>query len=200
MCRLYAFCGSEATRLDCALVRAQNALIVQSRADRRGLPNVDGWGIGFYDDGRPEVTKRSTPALEDVSFVRVAERVRAHTVVAHVRRATVGGARLANTHPFRLGTWLFAHNGTLTAFGRLSRQLEAETRADFLKQRDGTTDSELIFLWLMSRLASSGIGPRAIIPWRTRASKSTTCRRGRCRRGGPGGLAPACRSRAGRPR
>ena len=100
MCRLYGFRGTAPTRLDCSLVRAQNALMAQSRQDRRGVANADGWGIGFYEDGLPVVDKFDTAAYEDRRFSEAAGRVNSPTVLAHVRQATVGGAKRANTHPF----------------------------------------------------------------------------------------------------
>ena len=37
MCRLYGFRANEPTKVECTLVHAQNALIVQSREDLAGL-------------------------------------------------------------------------------------------------------------------------------------------------------------------
>src|SRR5919108_629070 len=45
MCRLYALRANEPTRVECSLVRAQNALMAQSRGDREGLIHGDGWGV-----------------------------------------------------------------------------------------------------------------------------------------------------------
>lgn len=157
MCRLYGFRGTAPTRLDCSLVRAQNALMAQSRQDRRGVPNADGWGIGFFEDGQPVIEKCDTAAYEDRRFTETAGRVNSPTVLAHVRKATVGGASLANTHPFARGVWSFAHNGTLTAFDRVAPGLEQEVGREFLGRQRGTTDSELIFLWLLSRMTQAGI-------------------------------------------
>lgn len=157
MCRLYGFRGTAPTRLDCSLVRAQNALMAQSRQDRRGLPNADGWGIGSFKDGQPVIEKCDTAAHEDRRFSESAGRVYSPTVLAHVRQATVGGARLANTHPFAHGVWLFAHNGTLTALDRVAPGVEQEVGRELLGLRHGTTDSELIFLWLLSRMMQAGI-------------------------------------------
>ena len=103
MCRLYGFRATAPTRLDCSLVRAQNALMTQSRLDERGLPNADGWGIGFFDGGQPVIEKFDTAAYEDRRFAETAGRVNSPTVLAHVRQATVGGASPANTHPFAHG-------------------------------------------------------------------------------------------------
>lgn len=157
MCRLYGFRGTAPTKLDCSLVRAQNALMAQSRQDRRGLSNADGWGIGFFEEGQPVIEKCDTAAYEDQRFTEAAGRVNSPTVLAHVRKATVGGARLANTHPFAHGVWCFAHNGTLAAFDRVAPGLEQEVGRELLGSRNGTTDSELIFLWLMSRMVQAGI-------------------------------------------
>lgn len=157
MCRLYGFRATEPTRLECALVRAQNALVVQSRRDRRGLSNADGWGVGFYERGEPVIEKCDAAASEGEHFRQIAERVCSSTILAHVRRATVGRASKANSHPFRVGTWTFAHNGTLTGFDALAQVLEAETEPALFKNRLGTTDSELVFLWLVGRLMRAGI-------------------------------------------
>ena len=157
MCRLYGFHGSAPTRLWCGLVGAQNALMAQSREDGRGESNADGWGIGYYQDERPVVEKCDAAAYGDDRFSRIAEGVSSPTVLAHVRNATVGIGALVNTHPFSLGVWLFAHNGTLTGFDRLEPTLEREAGSELLSARRGTTDSELIFLWLLKRMARSGI-------------------------------------------
>ena len=37
----------------------------------------------------------------------------------HVRRATMGGLALENTHPFCLGNYSFGHNGTILSYPRL---------------------------------------------------------------------------------
>ncbi|MFQ5526954.1 MAG: class II glutamine amidotransferase [Thermoanaerobaculia bacterium] len=157
MCRLYGFRATAPTRLDCSLVRAQNALIGQSRLDRRGFANADGWGIGLYETDRPIIKKCDTAAHEDRRFSEIAGWVNSSTVLAHVRQATVGGAKVVNTHPFAFGVWSFAHNGTLTAFDQVAPGLEQEIGSGLLSRRRGTTDSELIFLWLLSRMTSEGI-------------------------------------------
>ena len=157
MCRLYGFHSNEPTKVECTLVRAQNALLVQSRQDRRGRSHGDGWGIAVYEDSFPEIERRDTAAWQDLHFSVTAERVFARTVVAHVRDATVGGATLLNTHPFHHGRWVFAHNGTVRGFDRVAVEMAEETDPDLLSERLGSTDSELSFLWLLSRLRAAGI-------------------------------------------
>ena len=158
MCRLYGFRANEATKVECTLVHAQNALLLQSRSDRSSTSHSDGWGIAFYgEDGRPELHRSECPAHEDVMFSATAERVMSRTVVAHVRRATVGVRSLANTHPYQCGRWVFAHNGTVTAFDRVSDRLRAETLPELQRHRRGTNDSEQAFLWLLSSITGPGV-------------------------------------------
>lgn len=157
MCRLYGFRTNELTKVECTLVHAQNALLIQSRSDLRGVSHADGWGIAYYADGSPEIERRGEAAYQDIQFSATAERVYAKTVLAHIRRATVGGASVRNTHPFRLGRWIFAHNGTITAFDKIQKQMEKETESNLQKRRQGSTDSEQAFLWLLSRMVRAGI-------------------------------------------
>jgi predicted glutamine amidotransferase len=87
----------------CTLVHAQNALLLQSRVDSRGEANAGGWGIAYYPDGEPEVERRDRAALEDIFFSTTAQRIFAKTVLAHIRKATIGSVALVNTHPLVFG-------------------------------------------------------------------------------------------------
>ena len=157
MCRLYGFRANERTKVDCTLVHAQNALLIQSRSDRRGVEHADGWGIACYENGAPVVERRARAAFADLAFGETAERVHARTVLAHVRRATVGSVSSANTHPFAHGCWTFAHNGTITAFEHIREPMERETAPSLQRMRRGSCDSEQAFYWLLSRMARAGI-------------------------------------------
>ena len=53
MCRLYGFRATEPTKVECSLVHAQNALIVQSKQDRAGESHIYGWGVAAYEDHAP---------------------------------------------------------------------------------------------------------------------------------------------------
>ena len=59
----------------------------------------------------------------------------------HVRRATLGGLTLVNTHPFLLGNYSFGHNGTVISYPRLIEP--------GVQRPCGETDSEAIFNYLM---------------------------------------------------
>lgn len=153
MCRLFGLRASHPTRVDCGLLEAQNALIRQSEEDERGLVNDDGWGIGYVSGGELHCEREVGPASESEGYRRDAARVEATTVLAHVRRATVGGPARANTHPFRHGRAMLAHNGHIGAFDRIRETLLAELQPAERDAIAGTTDSEHFFQLLLSRRA-----------------------------------------------
>jgi glutamine amidotransferase len=96
------------------------------------------------------IEKQTWAAFDGEHFSRKAARVYAKTLVAHVRRATVGGTSIQNTHPFHHGRWIFAHNGSVPNFDRV--RFNPLEYMDPLHRSEirGTTDSEHVFLYLLS--------------------------------------------------
>ena len=150
MCRLYGLIANEPTKIECSLVRAQNALMAQSQRDYEGGANAHGWGVAAYTDGVPLVEKQAWAAYDGEHFKKAAARVYAKTVIAHVRRATVGPPGLENTHPFVHGKWIFAHNGTVPHFERVRERLLDEIDPLHLAEIKGSTDSELVFRYVLT--------------------------------------------------
>ncbi|NNE51737.1 MAG: class II glutamine amidotransferase [Sulfitobacter sp.] len=150
MCRLYAMHANEPTKVECGLVKAQNALMAQSRGDMEGYAHGHGWGVADYPDGVPMIEKRVWAAFHGEHFTRAAARVYAKTVVAHVRRATVGGTSIENTHPFHHGRWIFAHNGTVPNFDQVRFRLLEHMDPLHRSEISGSTDSEHVFRYLLS--------------------------------------------------
>jgi predicted glutamine amidotransferase len=150
MCRLYGFRANEPTRVECSLVHAQNALMRQSRGDREGLVHGHGWGIAEHPNGIPFVEKQAWAAHHGEQFTKSAARIYARTVIAHVRRATVGPPTIENTHPFVHGRWLFAHNGTVPNFEAVRMHLIDAMSPLHRDEITGDTDSEYLFRFLMT--------------------------------------------------
>ncbi|MCA9605589.1 MAG: class II glutamine amidotransferase [Myxococcales bacterium] len=116
----------------------------------------DAWGIGFYQGG--EVLHKKRPKLTDgpIDWENVARGVQSDAVLIHFRQATVGDFRADNTHPFRMRSWLFAHNGTIHGFDAIRPRL-LESLPDFLQRAiRGATDSEHAFAVLLSFLHDAG--------------------------------------------
>jgi glutamine amidotransferase len=151
MCRLYGFRATELTKIECTLVHAQNALIIQSDKDRSGTSHLNGWGMAIYRNQTLHIERQAKAAIEDNGFRRAAARAYSDTVLAHVRRATVGRVALENTHPFCHGPWAFVHNGTLPNFAELRPKLLATMTPVHREAIRGETDSEHIFHMILSR-------------------------------------------------
>ncbi len=154
MCRLYGFRATEPTKVECTLVHAQNALMAQSRSDLAGVSHAHGWGVSTYEDegDGPHVERQAWAAYHGEHFQRAAARIYAESVVAHVRRATVGPARVENTHPFVHERWTFAHNGTAPHFDKLRDRLLAATAPSHRAAIRGETDSEHLFRYALTLL------------------------------------------------
>ncbi len=150
MCRLYALHANEPTRVECSLVRSQNALMAQSASDSDGMVHGHGWGVAEYTDGLPMIEKNVWAAFHGERFSKAAARVYARTVMAHVRRATVGETAIENTHPFHHGPWIFAHNGTVPGFEEVRMRLLEHIDPLHRSEISGTTDSEQVFRYLLS--------------------------------------------------
>lgn len=150
MCRLFGFRSVIASQVHRSLLVAENALGAQSNA------HPDGWGVAYYHEGAPHLTRSPTTALGDQLFHRLSGVVSSQTVIAHVRKATQGELSVLNCHPFQYGRWVFAHNGDIPRFPehreRLLQHVSPEQRRFIL----GDTDSEIVFHLILSRMAQDG--------------------------------------------
>jgi len=111
----------------------------------------DGWGVAFYQ-GNDVALFREPTAAGNSALVRFLETSGPTTdlAISHIRHATRGSLKLANTQPFTraLGgqTHVFAHNGDLPGI---------ENNDILTVDRDqpvGQTDSEYAFCVLLARL------------------------------------------------
>lgn len=150
VCRLFGFRSVIPSQVHRSLVAADNAIGTQSVA------HPDGWGVAHYIDGAPHLTRSCETALEDVLFHRVSGVVSSETVVAHVRKATVGAKTVLNCHPFQYGRWVFAHNGDIPKFERCRAELVAQINPHLRRFILGETDSEVVFFLLLSELSRYG--------------------------------------------
>jgi glutamine amidotransferase len=149
MCRLYGLQATHPTRPACELLVAQNALIHQSREDARGHSNPHGWGIGYVHDHTTSCFRQVAPAAGSADYRTESLRAEGTTVLAHVRRATVGNPAYNNTHPFRHGGALLIHNGHVPAFDRVRPRLLDRLDASHQQSIRGITDSEHVLALLL---------------------------------------------------
>jgi predicted glutamine amidotransferase len=155
MCRLLGVACSTSTSFRLCLRESPQSLAHLSRE------HPDGWGVALFarENATWTLHKSVARAGEDALFEQVATRATADVLVAHVRQRTVGRTRIANTHPFRRGRWVFAHNGTLANVD----YVRSRTSARRAHEVEGDTDSEALFVYLLSCLdaANAAIGDSA---------------------------------------
>ncbi|MBH23955.1 MAG: class II glutamine amidotransferase [Myxococcales bacterium] len=147
MCRLFGFRSVIQSQVHQSLVEAENALAVQSRK------HPDGWGVAYYVADAPHLVKGGFPAVEDHIFRRVSGLVASQTVLAHIRKATVGDVNTLNSHPFQHGSWVFAHNGQVEEYGQVKEELERQIAPTLRRYVLGDTDSEVIFYLFLTQLS-----------------------------------------------
>jgi predicted glutamine amidotransferase len=125
-------------------------------AVRRKANVTPGWGVGFYQAGEILLKRRPIDDRAEISLVDLTRDVRADTLLAHVRLATVGAPRTENTHPFRYRQWLFASTGTVESFAKVRGRLTEQLPLFLHRDVRGETDSELIFHLFLSFLHDAG--------------------------------------------
>ena len=137
MCRVFGCVSAEPVSIRHELLEAENPIIRQSEH------HDSGWGMAVYErpeGNQPRLVRFPEAAHSDDGFEPATE-MRGRLFNVHVRRATLGGLTLVNTHPFCLGNYTFGHNGTVISYPRLIEPGVAPPA--------GETDSEAIFNYLM---------------------------------------------------
>ena len=135
MCRLFGAAASDPINVSFELLSSDNSVLRQSER------HDSGWGSAYYPNGEPQLRRFAHAAHAGESFQEATAGF-ARLIMVHVRRATVGGLKPENTHPFSRGPFTYCHNGTILKAERLVQ----------LADRDpaGETDSERFFNLLMT--------------------------------------------------
>jgi predicted glutamine amidotransferase len=135
MCRLFGAAAGAPVNVSFELLSSRNSVLRQSEE------HDSGWGSAYYSNGTPAIQRFPHAAHADISFTE-ATSGSARFIVVHVRRATIGGLKLENTHPFSRGPYSYCHNGTILKASRLVPLADHAPAGD--------TDSERFFNLLMT--------------------------------------------------
>lgn len=152
MCRWLAYSGAPIF-LDEVLFKTDHSLIDQSlRAfDKTTTTNGDGFGLGWYGARDvPGVYKDIRPAWNDTNLQALAAQIESPMFLAHVRATTGSPVQRSNCHPFNYGKWLFVHNGLISEYEELRRDLMFAISPELFPLISGTTDSEVMFMLALS--------------------------------------------------
>lgn len=162
MCRVLAYIGPEIP-LESLLLEPENSLINQS-LDPKLHPQLQlaGWGFGMWSEHllkpeEPFLYHRPKAAFYDDNAWGIIPSLQGSTVLAHVRASDYNADVVLadeNCHPFSYHEtpWIIAHNGYLPNWNILQRELLQHCQDRYLKQMRGTTDSEFLYVLLLSLL------------------------------------------------
>lgn len=117
---------------------------------RHSDKNPHGWGMAMFY-GKDAVALEKEPQRADSSAYlksRLMQKIPVHTMLAHIRRATIGTAEYCNCHPFvnrdRNGRcWTLIHNGTI---------FESAVLSPYVFRQEGETDSERILYYIIDQV------------------------------------------------
>ncbi|MEM3586403.1 MAG: class II glutamine amidotransferase [Candidatus Jordarchaeaceae archaeon] len=129
--------------------------ILELFVKRFGSKNPDGRGIAFLDElaGLYHVKKfyhKDRRLLESIFFKELGE-IKTKTLIAHLRKASIGKKCLENCHPFEGyiddHQFVFMHNGSVWP-----RRIFESKLVNHKPKSSDPTDSELIFCYILDYL------------------------------------------------
>jgi glutamine amidotransferase len=149
MCRWNAYIG-EPLLIDELLFKPKHGLIDESLHARMGAEttNGDGFGLGWYLSDTPTDPARYrsvNPAWNDANLRDLARHIESHLFLAHIRAAIGSPVQQSNCHPFRHDRWLFVHNGLISGFPEMRREILMAIDPELFRGITGSTDSEALF-------------------------------------------------------
>ncbi|KAF2433375.1 N-terminal nucleophile aminohydrolase [Tothia fuscella] len=142
---------------------AENITSEQEIATRNKLFNIDGFGITWYTKAqndfvkksfglRPAIYKSISPPLSDFNFRSICANTATDVVFAHIRATSGSAVTPTNNHPFTFGRYSFMHNGYISDFLSIRRQICSLLDQDAYSNVLGSTDSEHLGALFMTYL------------------------------------------------
>jgi glutamine amidotransferase len=130
-----------------------NITTEQEIATRNKLFNIDGLGVAWYTKAksdfiqnstglRPALYKTISPPLSDFNFRSICANTSTDVVFAHIRATSGTVVAPMNNHPFVFGRHSFMHNGYISDFIYIRRELCALLDLEAYGNILGSTDSE----------------------------------------------------------
>jgi len=162
--RLFGFFGMNPVNLSCSQHAVPGAVDGTEGASSQGLIEADGWGIGFFRNNGSFLFKKAARSSGVQRIASIGEVISSHIFISHLRKATVGERKEANTQPFRWGNWLLAHQGTISPFRKIRPRILRKLPSAYKKQICGNTDSEHCFYLFLTMLRGEGGIKKGEIP------------------------------------
>lgn len=142
---------------------AQDKLLLM----RNSLLNMDGLGMAWYTDAasnytkgtsgpRPALYKSQSPPINDFNFRSLCSNTETKCIFAHIRATSGSVVTQVNSHPFVFGRITFMHNGVVSNFLDIRRDLSDMMSFDAYCNIFGTTDSEHVAAMFVTNLTKGG--------------------------------------------
>jgi len=135
---------------------------------RNRLLNVDGFGMAWYTEVlstfsppststpkptlHPALYKSIQPPLHDSNFRSICSNTASTAVFAHIRAASDTAITRTNNHPFTFGIHTIMHNGMISDFAKMKRNMCKDMTQEAFEHIQGGTDTEHIAALFMSYL------------------------------------------------
>lgn len=134
---------------------------------RNSLLNMDGLGIAWYtkaatsymkniEGSRPALYKSQSPPINDFNFRSLCENTETYCLFAHIRASSGSTVTQVNSHPFVFGRHVFMHNGVVSNFSTIRRDMTDLMSFDAYCNILGSTDSEHAAALYMTNLTNHG--------------------------------------------
>jgi glutamine amidotransferase len=166
MCRHLAYVGPPVA-LGALLVEPEHSLLTQTTAPRHqapGVTNVHGFGVAWYVDVGAEPNRyRTTTPMADDATIGGHDGIESGAVLAAARNASPGLPLIEqNNAPYVAEQWAFSHNGFIAGFLARRDGLRDRVGAARRERIEGTTDSELLFAFVLDAI-DGGTDPAAAL-------------------------------------
>ena len=137
---------------------------------RNKFHNTDGFGIAWYSSSReafneakgsrPVLYKQGKPPTNDYGFHSICANTATTTCFGHIRAATATPVTPINNHPFVFGRHTIMHNGVISNFVDIKREILQVIEKSAYENIHGGTDSEhLAALYITCLTKGQGPGP-----------------------------------------
>lgn len=143
--------------MTCLLERGCHSRVLYDlNSQTLGYTNAASSYLKHVTGPRPSLYKSQSPPINDFNFKSLCSNTESYCVFAHIRATSGSVVTPVNSHPFVFGRHVFMHNGVISNFSAIRRDLTDLLSFDAYCNIFGSTDSEHAAALYMTNLTSAG--------------------------------------------